>query len=152
MKIACWFTGKTQEGFVREGLQLYQKRLQRFGPVDIVELRDVGSGPDAPATEATQVLRQLQPSDVLILLDERGDLLTSREFAAYLDKLQMQGGSRLVFLAGGAYGFDPALRARANGTLSLSPMTFNHQLVRLVFLEQLYRAATIQHGHPYHHD
>jgi 23S rRNA (pseudouridine1915-N3)-methyltransferase len=152
MKIACWFTGKTQEGFVREGLELYQKRLRRFWTLDLLELRDAGSGPDAPAAEAAQVMKLLQPGDILLLLDEQGEGMSSRQFASWLEKRQMQGGSRLIFLAGGAYGFDPVLRQRANGYLSLSPMTFNHQLVRLIFMEQLYRAATILHNHPYHHD
>lgn len=152
MKLEVWFTGKTWEPFVREGMALYVKRLRPLLPVEVVEWKDAGQSADAPAREAREVLRRLQPADQLILLDERGSGYDSRQFAAFLQSRIERGGGRLVFLAGGAYGFDPAIRERSAASVSLSPMTFNHQLVRVVFLEQLYRAATILQGHPYHHD
>lgn len=152
MKIECWFTGKSWDGFIREGMQLYEARLRPILPVTIRELRDVGSGPEAPEKEANQVLKTLLTTDTLILLDENGALFGSREFAIHLDKLRMRSGGRLIFLAGGAYGFAPSIRTRSQGSISLSPLTFNHQLVRIILLEQLYRAATILNNHPYHHD
>ncbi|MBP6183458.1 MAG: 23S rRNA (pseudouridine(1915)-N(3))-methyltransferase RlmH [Saprospiraceae bacterium] len=152
MKIECWFTGKTWEGFVLEGMNMYALRLKPIMPILLKEFRDVGTGPDAPEKEAAQIIKALSPNDILILLDENGTLYSSREFAHHLDKLRMRASSRIIFLAGGAYGFSSTLRNRSQGAISLSPMTFNHQLVRLVFLEQLYRAATILHNHPYHHD
>ncbi len=131
---------------------MYESRLKPIMPVLVKEFRDVGSGSDAPEKEAAQILKALSPNDILILLDEKGTLLGSREFANHLDKLRMRANGKVIFLAGGAYGFASALRSRSQGAISLSPLTFNHQLVRLVFIEQLYRAATILHNHPYHHD
>ena len=152
MKVECWFTGKTRESYVREGMELYRRRIQPFFPLIVKELPDAGSGKDAPEKEAAAVLKSLGPNDILVLLDEKGRLFDSREFAGYVERLQGQSIQKLVFLAGGAYGFDQTVRARSKESISLSPMTFNHQLVRVIFLEQLYRAATILGGHPYHHD
>lgn len=133
-------------------MEMYRKRIQPFFPLIIKELPDAGSGKDAPEKEAAAVHKALGPHDILVLLDERGRSFNSREFANYLERLQGQSIQKLVFLAGGAFGFDTSIRARSKESISLSPMTFNHQLVRVVFLEQLYRAATILGGHPYHHD
>lgn len=133
-------------------MELYLRRVQPFLPVGVKELPDSGSGKEAPEKEAAAVLKALTPTDTLILLDEKGKLMDSRQFAAFLEKLQGQSVQKLVFLAGGAYGFDRSVRERSKDAISLSPMTFNHQLVRVIFMEQLYRAATILSGHPYHHD
>ena len=100
--------------------------------------------------EGALVLKKLQSDDFLILLDERGKSFTSVKFAQYLDQLLMGSGKRLIFLVGGAYGFSPEIYRRANAQLCLSAMTFSHQMVRLFFLEQLYRAMTILRGEPYH--
>ncbi|MBR1688109.1 MAG: 23S rRNA (pseudouridine(1915)-N(3))-methyltransferase RlmH, partial [Prevotella sp.] len=101
--------------------------------------------------EGELILRQLQPSDCVCLLDERGQSLRSIQFAHWLEQRQQQA-RRLVFIIGGPYGFSPAVYQRADHQLSLSPMTFSHQMVRLVFTEQLYRACTIIRGEPYHHE
>ena len=98
------------------------------------------------------MLAALQPGDVVVLLDERGREFTSREFSEYLDKKMIQGIKRLVFIVGGPYGFSPEMYARANEKISLSRMTFTHEMVRLFFIEQIYRAMTILRGEPYHHD
>ena len=92
------------------------------------------------------------PADILILLDERGIQQRSVEFARWLEKQLNQGARNLIFVIGGAYGFSPAVYERANGQISLSPMTFSHQMVRTIFAEQLYRAFTILRGEPYHHE
>ena len=101
--------------------------------------------------EGEAVMKLLQPSDTLVLLDERGKDFRSVEFATWLAKKQ-QTSRRLVFLIGGPYGFSEAVYARANDKISLSKMTFSHQMVRLIFTEQLYRACTINNNEPYHHE
>ena len=98
------------------------------------------------------VLASLQPGDFLVLLDERGKEFTSREFAAFIDKKMVTVAKRLIFLVGGPYGFSKAVYNRADDKISLSKMTFSHEMVRLFFTEQLYRAMTILRGEPYHHD
>ena len=102
--------------------------------------------------EGELILNKLKTDDYLILLDERGRAMTSIDFAAYLEKLFQHSSKRIIFASGGAYGFAEEVRQRANATLSLSPMTFSHRLIRLLFLEQLYRAMTIIHKHPYHNE
>ena len=102
--------------------------------------------------EGQMMLERLQPSDYVMLLDERGTEMTSREFAGFVDKRMSSGLKRLVFVIGGPYGFSPAIYERADAKVSLSRMTFNHEMVRLFFTEQIYRAMTILRGEPYHHD
>ena len=101
--------------------------------------------------EGELILKQLQPTDTVVLLDERGKEFRSIEFARWLEQKQ-QAVRRLVFIIGGPYGFSPAVYARANEQLSLSRMTFSHQMIRLTFTEQIYRACTIIKGEPYHHE
>lgn len=152
MKIECWFIGKTREKYVLEGIQLYYKRLNRFFSTELVELKDSKLGIKAPEEEATIVLNRLNPSDNLYLMDEKGDQFSSKQFATMLDKILMQTQGRLIFLVGGAYGFHPSVYERAKGMISLSAMTMNHQLIRVVLLEQLYRAGSILNNHPYHNE
>ncbi|MDE5750353.1 MAG: 23S rRNA (pseudouridine(1915)-N(3))-methyltransferase RlmH, partial [Duncaniella sp.] len=102
--------------------------------------------------EGQAILAALQPSDMVVLLDERGRQLTSREFAGEIERGMNAGLKRMVFIVGGPYGFSPEVYARAAKQLSLSRMTFTHEMVRLFFAEQLYRAMTIMRGEPYHHD
>lgn len=101
--------------------------------------------------EGEQILKHLQSSDVVVLLDEHGEQFTSIQFASWLEKKRMSA-RRLVFVIGGPYGFSEAVYKRSNSMISLSSMTFSHQMVRLVFIEQLYRACTIIKGEPYHHE
>ena len=135
MKIECWFIGKTRESYVMEGISLYHKRLNRFLPTELVELKDSKLGIKAPEEEATIILNRLNPTDSLYLLDEKGDQYNSKAFALALDKILMQTQGRLIFLIGGAYGFHPSIYERAKGMISLSAMTMNHQLIRVVLLE-----------------
>ncbi len=157
MNLTLLTVGKTTTGWVKEGLDMYVSRLRHYVPftvTEIPELKKVSALTEAQIKEkeGQLILRQLGPGDTLVLLDERGAALRSVEFARFLEK-QLAGGSRsLVFAIGGAYGFSPAVYSRADSLLSLSPMTFPHQLVRTIFAEQLYRAFTILKGEPYHHE
>ncbi|MEM6879574.1 MAG: 23S rRNA (pseudouridine(1915)-N(3))-methyltransferase RlmH [Bacteroidota bacterium] len=155
MKVICYFIGKTKERYLREGEAIYLKRLRHYWPVETVELPDVkGAGKlsseQLKEKEAELVMQKLTPQDGLVLLDEGGKQLGSVEMAKWLDKQLQQPYKRLVFLVGGAFGFDRSIYERANAKLSLSRLTFSHQMVRLFLLEQLYRSATILRNEPYH--
>jgi len=155
MKVACWWIGKTSTPYLREGIEEYHKRLKHYLPFDTLCIPDIRrAGKMDPeqlkAREAELVLQRLGPEDHLILLDEGGRQYSSEEFAVRLDQLFQRSSRRLIFLVGGAYGFSDALYSRANGQLSLSTMTFSHQMIRLFFLEQLYRGMTILRNQPYH--
>ena len=138
-RIRILAVGKVRKGWVLEGIATYLKRLPGL---QVVELRDAGK-----AKEADAVLAALQPGEQLVVMAEEGQTFDSPAFA---ERLEGSGSERLVFVIGGAEGIDPALKARASWKLSLSPMTFPHELARLLLLEQLYRALTIQQGGPYH--
>ena len=138
-RIRILAVGKVRKGWVLEGIATYIKRLPGL---QVVELRDAGK-----AKEADAVLAALQPGEQLVVMAEEGQTFDSPAFA---ERLEGSGSERLVFVIGGAEGIDPALKARASWKLSLSPMTFPHELARLLLLEQLYRALTIQQGGPYH--
>lgn len=155
MKVELWVIGKTNERYLEDGMALYEKRLKHYLPFQWTVAPDVKgagsfSGQQIKVKEGEIILSKIKEDDLLILLDERGRVLSSEGFAAYLDKKLQQTQRRLVFLIGGAYGFSDALYARANDQLSLSAMTFSHQMVRLFFIEQLYRAMTILRNEPYH--
>jgi len=155
MRLEFWMIGKTSAPYLSEGLAEYEKRINRYLPFRQVTLPDVKhrkneSPRQRMAREAGLVLDRLAPQDLLILLDEKGRAYSSEQFAEFVDRLQQQSGRRLVFLVAGAYGAADELKERAQHTLSLSPMTFSHQMVRLFFAEQLYRAMTILRNEPYH--
>lgn len=157
MRITLLTVGKTDIPWVREGLEIYASRLKHYVPfsvVEIPELKNVSSlGRELiKQKEGELILKNVKPSDEVILLDERGKEFRSVEFAAYLgDKLARASGD-ICFVIGGAYGFSGQVYDRAGSRLSLSKMTYSHQLVRTVFAEQLYRAFTILRGEPYHHE
>ncbi len=155
MKIELWVIGKTNEPYLAEGIDIYTKRLRHYVPFEMITLPDIKnagklSNEQLKAKEAEMVLKKLKPEDFLILLDERGRNFTSKEFAIFLENKLQLPGKKLVFLVGGAYGFESALYDRAKAKLSLSKMTFSHQMVRLFFVEQIYRAMTILRNEPYH--
>ena len=155
MKIELWVIGKTNAAYLEEGIGMYTKRLRHYVPFEMKTLPDVKnagklSSEQFKMKEAEIVLKKLKPEDFLILLDERGKALTSEDFAAFLERKLQLPGKKLVFLVGGAYGFADALYDRGEAKLSLSRMTFSHQMVRLFFVEQLYRAMTILRNEPYH--
>lgn len=157
MNLSLLTVGKTDIQWVKDGLDVYVSRLRHYVPfcvTEIPELKKVSALTEAQIKEkeGELILKQVGPADILVLLDERGLQQRSVEFARWLEKQLNQGGRNLIFVIGGAYGFSSAVYGRANGTISLSPMTFSHQMVRTIFAEQLYRAFTILRGEPYHHE
>jgi 23S rRNA (pseudouridine1915-N3)-methyltransferase len=156
MKIEFWCVGKTAFGYLDEGIALYQKRLKHYTNFESVIINDVKNAKtltqeQIKTQEGLFITQKIQNDDFLVLLDERGKTFSSEQFAIYIEKIQIQSPRRMVFLIGGAYGFSPAVYERANAQISLSAMTFSHQMVRLFFVEQLYRAFTILNNEPYHH-
>jgi 23S rRNA (pseudouridine1915-N3)-methyltransferase len=121
--------------------------------VEVPEIRNVAglSGKQMKEKESELLLKNIKPSDKLVLLDEKGEVYSSEEFANYIDKQLLSGTRNLVFAIGGPYGFSESVYNRADSLLSLSKLTFTHQMVRVIFLEQLYRAFTIIRGEQYHH-
>ena len=157
MHITLLTVGKTDIPWVRAGLETYVSRLEHYVPFslkEIPELKGVAAlgREQIKAREGELILRQLRPADEVVLLDEHGKEFRSLELADWLGRCLNASGRDLVFVVGGAYGFSDAVYARADGKLSLSKMTFSHQLVRTIFAEQLYRAFTILRGEPYHHE
>jgi 23S rRNA (pseudouridine1915-N3)-methyltransferase len=157
MKITLLTVGKTEDTYLKDGIDKYIKRLKHYIKLDIIDLPELKNTKalttDQQKTkEAELILKKLTNTDYVILLDEKGMELTSTQFSAYLDKKAIGSVQNLVFIIGGPYGFDQSVYARANDKLSLSRMTFSHQMVRLFFIEQLYRAYTIMKGEPYHHE
>lgn len=156
MKITLLLVGKTAFPYINEGIALYEKRLSfytNYRKIEIPELKGVSSLSEQQIKEkeGDLILKNIKPSDEVILLDERGDLYTSENWARHLERKMTYSGKDIVFVVGGAYGFSQQVYERANGMMSLSKMTFSHQIIRLIFLEQLYRAFTIIKGEPYHH-
>lgn len=157
MKLLLMAVGPTTIPFVREGLDLYLGRLAHYLPVEtriIPDLRRKASLTPAQQKDAEgrEILAALTPADRVVLLDERGLQMSSVKFADWFDRQQASGARRLVFVVGGPYGFSQDVYSRADAKVSLSPMTFNHEMVRLFFAEQLYRAQTILRNEPYHHE
>ena len=157
MRITLLTVGRTDVKWVREGLDLYASRLVhyvQFQVTEIPELKNVSalSRDQIKAREGELILKSVRPSDDLILLDEHGREFRSVEFASVLQDKMSRGGRDIVFVIGGAYGFSPEVYSRADSKISLSKMTFSHQMVRTIFAEQLYRAFTIMKGEPYHHE
>lgn len=157
MKIELWYLGKTVEPYLSEGIRIYEKRLAHYVKFSGRAFHSRKSGVKTDVEklkkqETEQILNALEPGDFLILLDEKGKALSSREFAAFLEKKRMASPRRLLFLVGGAFGFSDEMYQRADMKLSLSRMTFSHQMIRLFFVEQLYRAFSIIHNEPYHND
>lgn len=156
MKITLLVVGKTTSTQIESLIQEYQKRLTHYIPFAlqiIPELKNTKAlTPDQQKlAEGDLILRAITPNTDLVLLDEHGKEFRSIEFADYVQK-RMSSGRDVVFVVGGPYGFSEAVYQRANGKISLSKMTFSHQMVRLFFVEQLYRAMTILRGEPYHHE
>jgi 23S rRNA (pseudouridine1915-N3)-methyltransferase len=157
MKITFITVGKTEDAYLKEGIDKYVKRLKHYTRLIIIEIdelkntRAMTEG-QQKTKEAELILKKISPLDHVILLDEKGMELSSQQFAAYIDKKALGSVANLVFVVGGPYGFDASVYQRANDKLSLSALTFSHQMVRLFFVEQLYRAFTIIKGEPYHHE
>ncbi|MBD5195168.1 MAG: 23S rRNA (pseudouridine(1915)-N(3))-methyltransferase RlmH [Bacteroidales bacterium] len=149
--------GKTKIDYVATGIKEYLNRLKRYIPFSLVELADIKSAKGVSENiqkqkEGAMILEKISPSDFVILLDEKGREYSSVEFANYLQKLMSIGRKAIVFVVGGPYGFSDDVYNRADAKLSLSRMTFNHEMIRLFFIEQVYRGMTILRGEPYHHE
>ncbi len=157
MKITFLTVGKTDTPFVKEGLDMYEKRIRHYigyQRIEIPELKGAGAlgKEQVKEKEGELILKQISDRDEVILLDERGEKFTSVTWAQNLEKKMVSGIKNLVFVVGGAYGFSEKVYQRSNGKLSLSDMTFSHQIIRIFFAEQLYRAFTIIKGEPYHNE
>jgi 23S rRNA (pseudouridine1915-N3)-methyltransferase len=149
--------GKTAHNALQNWLPEYIKRLShyvRFEWTELPELKNTKNLRSSAQNEAEgdRLLNVLEPSDVVVLFDEKGESLSSTKFAEFLQKKMNAGTRNLVFIVGGPYGFSPAVYARAQHKVSLSPMTFSHQMVRIFVIEQLYRAFSILNNEPYHHE
>lgn len=157
MKILLLVVGRTVQKTLSSLIDDYASRVTHYMPFDIEvipELKNTKSLTPGlqKEREGELLLGKLHDGDYVVLLDEGGKEMRSVEFASYLEKKQGQAGRRLVFIVGGPYGFSPAIYQKAQEKISLSRMTFSHQMVRLFFVEQLYRAMTILRGEPYHHE
>jgi 23S rRNA (pseudouridine1915-N3)-methyltransferase len=157
MKITLLTVGKTDRDWVKQGLDIYTSRLKHYIPFNIVEIPELKnvssmSHEQIKVKEGELIMKNIRPTDDLILLDERGKTYSSVEFAKLLQDKISYVGKDIVFVIGGAYGFSEAVYGRANSKMSLSRMTFSHQMVRAIFAEQIYRAFTIMKGEPYHHE
>lgn len=157
MKITLLTVGKTDKDWVKQGIDIYSSRMKHYFPFSIIEIPELKnasslSEEQIKTKEGELILKNIKPSEDVILLDERGKEYASVEFAKVLQDKISYTGKDITFVIGGAYGFSEAVRQRSNSKISLSRMTFSHQMVRAIFIEQLYRAFTIMKGEPYHHE
>lgn len=157
MKISLICIGKTDDSYLIEGINSFQKRLKFYINFKMIVIPDIKNSKNLSkeqqkAKEAEQISKNISNGDYVILLDERGKEYRSIDFADFLNKKMISSTQHLVFIIGGPYGFDTSIIERADGKISLSKMTFSHQMVRLFFSEQLYRAFSILKNEPYHHE
>jgi 23S rRNA (pseudouridine1915-N3)-methyltransferase len=157
MKITLLVIGKTDKKYILEGIAEYEKRLSHYCKFEIKVIPDIKDSKSMSAQvqmqkEGELILKSIRLPGEIILLDEKGKEHSSVEFAKFIEKKAVTGQKELTFIIGGPYGFSPEVKSAANAMLSLSRLTFSHQIVRLLFMEQLYRAMTIIKGEPYHHE
>ena len=157
MKIVLLLTGKTSDKHVAEGIDKYSARIRKYSAFDIVTLKDLKNTRNMPVRgqkekEGELILNSITTDDYAILLDEQGKEFKTLEFAAWLEDLFMLPKKRILFVTGGPWGFSEEVYRRADSLLSMSKFTFSHQLVRLLFMEQLYRVLSVIKGDPYHHE
>lgn len=154
MKIEFIFIGKTTEPYLNEGITTYLKRLVNYLPAEILTIPASSSKlrEKIIEDESRAILSKIQPRDFIVLLDERGKELTSRQLAAFIEKQMVAGTNRLLMITGGAYGVSDEVKQKVHYTLSASKFTFTHQMIRLLLTEQVYRAMTILKNESYHHD
>lgn len=157
MKISLIVIGKTDATYFVDAINEYKNRLVHYIPFEMDVIPDIKNVKNLreeqqKEKEGELILKMLQPGDYLVLLDEHGKSFTSMEFATYLERKMHVVSKRLVFVIGGPYGFSEAVYKAASEKISLSKMTFSHQMIRLIFVEQIYRAMTILNNEPYHHE
>lgn len=157
MKIQLLVIGNTSAPYIKEGIDVYRKRLIRYVPFDMVVIPDIRNARSLTeemqkVKEGAAILDIIKAGDYVVLLDEKGAEYTSREFAAFIDRKMATVNKNIWFVIGGPYGFSSEIYERCDAKLSFSRMTFSHEMIRMFFVEQLYRAMTILRGEPYHHD
>ena len=157
MKVVLVVIGKTDEAYLRTGIEKFENRLKHYLPYEMQVIPDLKNTKNLSTSqqktmEGQLILQTFRPGDHIVLLDEKGKEYRSVDFAGMLEKQMLAGLKRLVFVIGGPYGFSDEVYAKANGKISLSKMTYSHQMVRLIFAEQVYRAMTILKNEPYHHE
>ncbi|MBO7724638.1 MAG: 23S rRNA (pseudouridine(1915)-N(3))-methyltransferase RlmH [Paludibacteraceae bacterium] len=157
MKIELILVGKTSKSYFQDAIEEYVKRISRYISFDVKIIPDLKNSKNLSEKqikelEGVAVLKQIDSSDYVVLLDDKGKSFTSKEMAIWLEQKQAQSIKKMVFVIGGAYGFSADVYTRTNEKISLSKLTFSHQIVRPIFLEQLYRCFTIINGEPYHHE
>lgn len=156
MKVFFIQVGKTDQAYLREGISIYESRIKHYISLEVMIIPEIKGfakkhKEQLKESEGCLLLSNCKQGDYVILLDERGVQYGSKEFAVFLEKHMISGLKRLLFISGGAYGVSQEVFHRADAVLSFSKMTFSHQMIRLIFIEQLYRAMTILKGDPYHH-
>lgn len=157
MKIILLVVGKSTDSNLIKLQEEYQNRLKYYIPFDMQVIPELKNTKNLSISEQTEkeadlILKQLENSDEVVLLDEKGKQYTSMGFSEFLSKKMLASHKRMIFVVGGPYGFSERVYQRANGKISLSSMTFSHQMIRVIFVEQVYRAMTILKGEPYHHE
>jgi 23S rRNA (pseudouridine1915-N3)-methyltransferase len=153
MKFSLLVIGKTNEKYLEEGIKIFDTRLKNYTKFEMIEVRDIKgfqNPEDLKKKEAEAFLEKIKDDDVLVLLDENGKSFSSVEFSLWIENQQIRSVKHVVFIIGGAYGVHELIRQRSNLVLSFSKMTFSHQMIRLFFVEQLYRAFTIIKNEKYH--
>lgn len=157
MKISLLVIGKTDAHYFIDSIKEYQSRLEHYIPFEIIVIPDLKNTKNLnidqqKEKEGELILKAIQPGDQIVLLDEHGKEYTSLQFSSYIEKKTHTVSKRLIFVVGGPYGFSEAVYNKATEKITLSKMTFSHQMIRLIFIEQLYRAMTILNNEPYHHE
>ena len=157
MKIVLLQTGKVSENYIAEGSAIFVNRIRKYTPFEVNTLPDIKNTRKMPvetqkSKEGERILQLIASDDYLVILDEKGRERTTTEFSGWLQQVFMLQKKRIVFLIGGPWGISEEVSSRADESISLSKLTFSHQVVRLLFLEQLYRVLSILRGDPYHHE
>lgn len=157
MKAVLLVIGKTDESYILEGIKKYTNRISKYMPFEIEVIPDLKNTKNMQQKqqkekEGNLILKRVNSGDYLVLLDEKGKMHSSVEFAKWLNAIFVSSYKRLVFVVGGPYGFSSDVYKKCNGKISISKMTFSHQMIRLIFIEQFYRAHSILKGEPYHHE
>ncbi|HSH65988.1 MAG TPA: 23S rRNA (pseudouridine(1915)-N(3))-methyltransferase RlmH [Bacteroidia bacterium] len=156
MKVTLILNGKTEDDYIQKGISVFEQRLKHYLPFEMIVIPSLKNTKALSIEQQKQkegelILKNIQPTDRLILLDENGKEYTSPGFSVYIQQQMNSGIKNLVFVVGGPYGFSEDVYKKASAKISLSKMTFSHQMVRLFFVEQLYRAMTLLRNEPYHH-
>jgi len=157
MRIALLQTGKTSERYLKEGIGIFEERIRKYSAFEIITVPDIKRTRNLPereqkTREGEQILRCFRDDDFIVILDAGGKEYSTIELSSWLEKCFMLQKKRILFVIGGAWGFSEDVLKKADTIISLSRLTFSHQMVRLLFVEQLYRAFTILKGEPYHHE